>query len=178
MGGAQSSAEAGDAATKAKMAAAKAKAAAAHAKVAAVGIGKAVGFKGAIAAGGSTAAFMARRLTFPVFVVGSAFGGAAWFGLFEIALSLSKYVLPVPEKRDEGAHLRGMAAVPLIVGSSCFVGWRMSPPMPSPPTSLLDGNGWATYFGRFPMRYVGTVGAASAVVAAVGCRAISAGHAR
>jgi hypothetical protein len=113
-----------------------------------------------------------------VFVVGSAFGGAAWFGVFEIALSLSKFVLPVPQKRDEGAHLRGMATVPLIVGGSCFVGWRFSPPVPSPPTRLLDGHGWVMYFGRFPIRYVGAVGTASAVVAAVGCRAVSSGHAR
>eukprot|EP00962_Isochrysis_galbana_P036123 scaffold12443_cov108-Isochrysis_galbana.AAC.2 len=145
----------------------------ADAKARTAGIGK-----GAIAAGGTAAAFLTRRLTLPVFVVGSAFGGAAWFGIFEMALSLSKYVLPVPAKRDEGAHLRGMAAVPLIVGSSWFVGWRFSPPMPSPPSSLFDGHGWATYIGRFPIRYVGAVGTASAVVAAVGCRAISSGHAR
>eukprot|EP00967_Tisochrysis_lutea_P138302 scaffold249382_cov30-Tisochrysis_lutea.AAC.2 len=155
-----------------------ARATAAKAKAAAAGIGKAIGAKGAIAAGGSAAAFMTRRITFPVFVVGSAFGSAAWFGVFEIALSMSKLVMPVPEKRDEGAHLRGFAAVPLIVGGSWFVGWRLSPPLPTPPTSLFDGQGWATYLGRFPIRYVGIVGAASAVTAAVGCRAISCGHAR
>jgi hypothetical protein len=36
--------------------------------------------KGAIAAGGTAAAFLSRRLTLPVVLVGSAFGGAAWFG--------------------------------------------------------------------------------------------------
>jgi hypothetical protein len=39
----------------------------------------------------------------------------------------------VPAKVDEGAHATGFAAVPVVVGSSWYLGWRLSPPMPPAP---------------------------------------------
>jgi len=162
---------------KAKAAAGTAQAgsAAAKAKAAAMGVAKVAGTKGAFVAG---AAFMARRVTWPILVLGTAFGSAAWFGVFEVALGLTKYVIPVPAKRDENAHLVGFLTVPLIVGTSAVAGWRFSPAMPDPPSTVFDASGWVRYIGRFPYRYVGAVGVGSAFAAAVGCRALSGGHAR
>ena len=51
----------------------------------AVGLGKSVLGKGAI-----VGAFAARRAAWPAVVVGTAFGGAAWFGVFEMATGVAE----------------------------------------------------------------------------------------
>ncbi len=90
----------------------------------------------------SGAAFLGRRALYPAFVVGGAFGSAAWFGTFEIALSASKLVLPEPAQPDQSAHNNGYAIVPFTGGASLWLGWRLAPELPSPPESAFNLGGW------------------------------------
>lgn len=72
-----------------------------------------------IAAGG--VGLVGRRALTPVLVVGTAFGSAAWFGVFEIATGVLEFAMPVPEKPDTSGHWMGVATVPPAIGVSGLV---------------------------------------------------------
>ena len=123
--------------------------------------------------GGSVAVGIAGRRAFmPFLVVGSAFTSAAWFGAFEACFSLSKLLMPVPEKPDSSAQTKGVLTVPCMIGLSGFAGWRTCPLLEAPPKELSNFRGWIRYAGSMPLAHAGRFGLASAAAAAVTCRVV------
>jgi len=156
-------------ATKAAHAAAKTAAAAAKTGwgVASAGVGKGVLLKGA-----AVGTFAARKAALPALVVGGAFGGAAWFGTYELVSGAMTTVLPPPANPNPRAHTAGLAAVPCTVGASAWAGWRFCPPLAPPPERLLDLAGWASCLKSVPVKHCGAGVVVSATVAAVACRVV------
>ena len=157
-------------ATKAAHAAAKTAAAAAKTGwgvASAGGVGKGVLLKGA-----AVGTFAARKAALPALVVGGAFGGAAWFGTYELVSGAMTTVLPPPANPTPRAHTAGLAAVPCTVGASAWAGWRFCPPLAPPPERLLDLAGWASCLKSVPVKHCGAGVVVSATVAAVACRVV------
>ena len=148
---------------------------------------------------GGGVGLVGRRALTPVLVVGTAFGSAAWFGVFEIATGVLEFGMPVPANPDVAGHYMGVATVPPALGVSGFVrlacqkqdrrispiiglthppacrwqiGWRTCPTLPTAPTDITNVHGWLKYGGSLPLRHVGVACASSAVVAAVSCRVV------
>lgn len=160
---------AGGAAAKAAGAASKAgTAAASAAKVAA---GKAATGK-AVLYGGSLLAFAGRRALWPGFVIGSAFGGAFMFGVFDATLSFTRLLMPVPSDPDRSARNAGYATVPVVIAIGSAAGWHTSPALAAAPTSVVDMQGLFRFATSLPLRHLGIVGASSAAAAAVTCRVV------
>ena len=126
----------------------------------------------AMIGGGAAASILGRRAFTPVFVVGSAFSAAGWFGIFEITTGFLEFAMPVPKEPDEAAHWKGVATVPVSLSVASYAGWRTSPALAVVPDNVTDISGWIKYLSRLPVRHFATVGAASAVVSAVGCRVV------
>lgn len=125
----------------------------------------------AVAAGGLVASFAGRRALWPAMVVGSAFGGALWFGAFEIFFSASKLAFPVPAIQDDSAKYGGAATVPVTAGGVCWVGSKLAPLTAPPPASVVDLSGTIGWARSLPVKhYAATIGA-SAAISAICCRA-------
>ena len=99
--------------------------------------------KGMVTKGAMVGVIAARRAAWPAIVLGTAFGSAAWFGIYELASGVAEKVLPPPKKQEPGAHAAGLAVIPCVVGASAWIGWRFSPPMALPPEQMLDIAGWS-----------------------------------
>ena len=136
-------------------------------KVAASGLSKSMVMKGMFVGG-----FAARRAAWPAVVVGTAFGGAAWFGCFEIVHAVASAIMPPPENPDPQAQMVGLATVPVMLSASAWLGWRTAPAIAPPPERMLDLAGWSACARSLPVRHCGVVGVGSAAVAAVACRAV------
>ena len=168
----------GGAAGAAKPAGAAAKAGATAAKVAGTAAKTASGVAGKAAAskavmyGGGMVAFVGRRALWPGFVLGGAFGTAFWFGIFDATLSVSRVIMPVPEKPDRSAKNTGYATVPVVLAGASAIGWQLSPALAEAPTSVVDLSGLFRYVTSLPLRHAGIVGASSAAVAAITCRVV------
>ena len=132
-----------------------------------LGVGKGVLLKGA-----AVGTFAARKAALPALVVGGAFGGAAWFGTYELVSGAMTTVLPPPANPNPRAHTAGLAAVPCTVGASAWAGWRFCPPLAPPPERLLDLAGWASCLKSVPVKHCGAGVVVSATVAAVACRVV------
>ena len=154
-----------------KGASAAAKAGVGAAKAGAGAAGKVIGGK-ALLYSGSALAFAGRRALWPGFVIGGAFSSAFWFGIYDATLSFSRLLMPVPDKPDRSAKNMGYSTTPVIMAGAGFAGWMTSPPMAAPPTSVVDLSGLFRYATSLPLRHIGTIGASSAVVAAITCRAV------
>ena len=155
----------------AKGASAAAKAGVGAAKAGAGAAGKALGGKALMYSSGLLA-IAGRRALWPGFVIGGAFSGAFWFGIYDATLSISRLLMPVPEKPERSAKNLGQATAPVILAGASVAGWLTSPPMAAPPTSVIDLSGFFRYATSLPLRHFGTVGASSAVVAAITCRVV------
>ena len=164
--------KAGATASKAGATASKAGATASKAGAAAKAVaGKAAGTK-AVLYGGSLVAFVGRRALWPGFVLGGAFGSAFWFGIFDLTLSMSRVVMPVPAKPERAATNTGYATVPVVMAGASAIGWQLSPALAAPPTSVVDLSGLFRFMTSLPLRHLGIVGASSAAAAAVTCRVV------
>ena len=128
--------------------------------------------KAAFWGGGGLIAFAGRRALWPAFAIGGIFSSAAWFGVFEIAWSMTKVPLPIPPNPDSTAKATGILTLPLTVGASFFVGRLTCPPMAPPPSSVVDISGLIAYTKSVPLKHFGIVGASSAVAAAITCRIV------
>ena len=122
--------------------------------------------------GGSLAAYAGRRALWPFMAAGSVFGGAAWLGCFEIAWSTCCMIMPIPAAVDPQARKTGLLTLPVTVGSTWFLGWRLSPPLAPPPTSIADISGAIALCKSLPVKHVTIVGASSAAAAAFTCRVV------
>ena len=145
------------------------KAAASAAKSAAIKAG--AGGK-VLAFGGTMAAFAGRRALWPSFVVGGAFSSAAWFGVFEISWSATKWTMPVPEEPDTRARAVGLVSIPVTTGSILLLGHRLAPQVAAPPSSITDVPGLLGFVRSLPLKHYALTGASSAVAAAVCCRVV------
>jgi len=120
----------------------------------------------------SVLAFLSRRAALPAVLIGGAFTSAAWFGVFELTLSASKLLMPVPEHQDSRAQVSGVLVVPASSGAVLWAGWRAAPGLAPTPDKLTDLRGWLGVARSMPIKHVASVGAASAAVGAVACRAV------
>ena len=150
---------------------AAAKATASVGKAAAAGLGKAAVGKVAFA-GGTLAAFAGRRALWPAFFMGSVFSSAAWFGCFEISWSMMRGILPIPKEPDQSARTTGLLTLPITVGGTMLVGWRLTPAMAPPPESVVDISGLLKYARSVPLKHFALVGGSSAAIAAATCRVV------
>ena len=122
--------------------------------------------------GGTLAAFAGRRALWPALAVGTAFSGAAWFGTFEIVLSATKVVMPVPAKPDSAAQTRGLLTLPVTTLGTMWLGWLTSPALAPVPASVTDVSGLAAYVRSWPLKHYAIAGASSAALAAVTLRSV------
>jgi len=124
--------------------------------------------------GGMLAAgmFTARRAAWPTLVASTVVTSALWFGIFEITLSLSKFVLPAPKESSSRGQVLGVATVPVTLGSSLWAAWRLCPTLPVMPEKILDVPGWKNYISRLPGPYLRNVCVGSATLSAVTCRVV------
>ena len=138
--------------TKASSAAAKAaKAAKVGAAATKSAAAKAVSAKG-FAASSAIAVFAGRRALWPGLVFGGVCTSAAWFGVFEIVWSASKFVLPKPppEEKNANAELAGCATIPVVGGGVCWLGKMTSPPLAAAPSSVVDLAGMLGFLRSLP----------------------------
>lgn len=145
------------------------------AHVAGAAASKAAGAMGstkAFAAGGYLLAFAGRRALWPAMALGSAFGAAGWFGVFDSTISLSKVIMPPPSKPDAHARRAGWATVPVSLVSAGLVGWRFAPALAPPPSSIADIGGFMGFMASLPLGHLAKVGTVSAVVAGITCRVV------
>ena len=125
----------------AKAAHASKTAAAAASKAGLASLGKGVLTKGAL-----VGTIVARRAAWPAFVIGTAFGSAAWFGVYEMASGVAEKILPPSKTPEPGAHAAGLCVIPCVLGGSAWAGWRFSPPITLPPEQMLDVAGCGREF--------------------------------
>ena len=122
--------------------------------------------------GGVFATFAGRRALWPGFIVGSAFSGAAWFGVFEMTWSFNKLLMPIPAEPDEYGRSTGLMTLPITIGSSMWMGWKVCPEMAPPPNSMIDISGLLSYVRSVPVKHFAIVGGSSAALAATTCRIV------
>ena len=125
-----------------------------------------------VAAGGTMAAFGARRALWPFMLVGGAFSGAAWLGSFEFCWMTCKLLMPIPNPVDKSARNTGLATLPVTIGSTWWLGWKLCPEPPPPPTSITDISGAIRTVKSLPVKHFALVGATSALASAVTCRVV------
>ena len=145
------------------------KAAMAGAKAA---ISKAAVGKAAFYGGGGLLAFAGKRALWPAFAIGGIFSSAAWFGVFDLSWSFVKWPFPIPPNPDASARFTGILTLPLTVVASVWIGKLTCPEMAPPPASIVDTAGLFKYVQSVPLKHFGMVGAGSAVMAAITCRAV------
>jgi hypothetical protein len=149
----------------------QAKVAAAAAKAAKAAAAKAASAK-MVATGAGFAAFAGRRALWPAFGVGAAFASAAWFGVFELALGASGFILPTPADASTHSQRVGYATIPVAAGSIVWLGSKLAPPTAPLPSSVMDTAGLMSFARSLPLGHYGKVGVASAVGAATCCRVV------
>ena len=131
-----------------------------------------IGASKAFVAGGSIAAYAGRRALWPFMASGGVFAGAAWFGCFEMCWSTCRMLMPIPADVDAQARRTGLLTLPVTIGSTWWLGWRLSPPLAPPPASIADIAGAITLCKSLPVKHAAIVGMTSAATAAFTCRVV------